>query len=142
MNGGQTALYWGLLLVGAALFLLLPLPVGLVREARYEGLVVSWSDLLAMRLRKVDPRRILAPALAAHRAGVAVAIQDLEAHHLAGGDPSLVVEAVIGGRRQGLDVPFEVAAAWDLAGRDPVDGARRWAEAGARPALEEIARQS
>lgn len=126
-------------LIAYLAFIILPLPLGRLRQARGEGLEVSWLEVLAMRLRKVNPNSVLAPLLEAHRAGLDVSIEELEAHVLAGGDPALVVDAMVAGRGVDVEVPFARAAAWDLAGRDPLDGVRRWVATGDVPSLGEIA---
>lgn len=133
------ALIIAVLLVAYFAFIMLPLPLGRLRQARGEGLEVSWLEVVAMRLRKVNPDNVLAPLLEAHRAGLHVSIEELEAHVLAGGNPALVVDAMVAGRDEGVEVPFARAAAWDLAGRDPLDGVLRWVATGNVPSLGEIA---
>jgi len=74
-----------------------------------------------MRLRRIDPARILDATIRLWKAGDSTAIEDLEAHVLSGGHLEPVVEALIAAQKAGLAVDFRTVAAIDLAGRDVVD---------------------
>ena len=79
---------------------------------------IGLFDLLAMSLRKVDPRVIVGCKIMAVQAGVPATTRDLESHLLAGGNPVKVVRALIAADRANIELDFKTAAAIDLAGRD------------------------
>ncbi|KAA9302255.1 MULTISPECIES: flotillin-like protein FloA [Aerococcus] len=93
-------------------------PVGLWVTAHFSGVKVGLGDLVGMRLRRVNPSRIIKPMIKATKAGLDLDLNDLEAHYLAGGDINMVVDALIAAQRAMIDLEFEQAAAIDLAGRD------------------------
>jgi len=71
-----------------------------------------------MRLRRVQPIRIVNPLIKAVKAGVDMDIDRLEVHYLAGGNVDRVVNALIAAQRADIPLGYERAAAIDLAGRD------------------------
>jgi len=93
-------------------------PVGLWISAWSSGAKVGIFSLVGMRLRRVNPARIVLPLIKLTKAGIPIPISQLEAHHLAGGQVDSVVNALIAAHRANLELPFERAAAIDLAGRD------------------------
>ena len=93
-------------------------PIGLWISATASGLRVGLFQLVAMRIRKVVPSRIINPAIKATKAGMEVPLNKLEAHYLAGGNVDRVVNALIAAQRAGIPLDFERACAIDLAGRD------------------------
>jgi uncharacterized protein YqfA (UPF0365 family) len=62
------------------------IPVGLWISAVAAGVQVSLFSLVAMRLRRVPPTRIILPLIKADKAGIEVTQNQLEAHFLAGGN--------------------------------------------------------
>ena len=74
-----------------------------------------------MRLRRVSPRKVIAPLIKAHKAGLNLTTNQLESHYLAGGNVDRVVDANIAAQRADIDLPFERGAAIDLAGRDVLE---------------------
>lgn len=99
-------------------------PVGLWISAIAAGVRVSLSSLVAMRLRRVPPNRIILPLIKASKAGIAVTQNELEAHYLAGGNVDRVVDALIAADKARITLPFDRAAAIDLAGRDVLDAVK------------------
>ena len=93
-------------------------PVGLWISATASGLKVGIGQLVAMRIRKVVPSRIITPAIKSTKAGMSLSLNKLEAHYLAGGNVDRVVNALIAAQRAGIPLDFERACAIDLAGRD------------------------
>ncbi|HET7276065.1 MAG TPA: flotillin-like protein FloA [Longimicrobiaceae bacterium] len=109
------------IIVVAGLFLALFLryiPVGLWITAFASGVRLSFLNLFGMRFRRVDPREIVLPMIAATKAGLTLSVDELEGHYLAGGDVQRVVAALISADKANIDLPFQQAAAIDLAGRD------------------------
>ena len=96
-------------------------PVGLWISALAAGVPVGPLSLVGMRLRKVNPHRVIVPMIAAWKAGLQLSTSDLEAHYLAGGNVERVARALISADKASIDLPFERAAAIDLAGRDVLD---------------------
>ena len=93
-------------------------PIMLWISALASGVRVSIITLIAMRLRRVTPSRIVNPQIKATKAGLGLSINQLESHFLAGGNVDRVVNALIAAQRANIPLPFERAAAIDLAGRD------------------------
>jgi uncharacterized protein YqfA (UPF0365 family) len=117
-----------LVLAGAIILFFLILftviPVGLWVSAVAAGVKVSLLSLVAMRLRRVPPNRIILPLIKADKAGIDVSQDQLEAHFLAGGNVDRVVNALIAADKARIALPFDRAAAIDLAGRDVLDAVK------------------
>jgi len=112
-----------LVLIFIAIFLrFVPIPLWI--SAKFSGAKVSIGALIGMRLRRVNPEKIVRPLIKITKANVPVPVAQLEAHHLAGGRVDAVVNALIAANRANLDLPFEQAAAIDLAGRDVFEAVR------------------
>jgi uncharacterized protein YqfA (UPF0365 family) len=97
------------------------MPVGLWLQARSAGVPVGMLHLATMRLRRVDPTRVILPLIMGRQAGLTVTEHHLEAHYLAGGDLNNVIKALIEAHKAGIDLDFQKAAAIDLAGRDVLE---------------------
>ncbi|GIP39608.1 UPF0365 protein YqfA [Paenibacillus sp. J31TS4] len=93
-------------------------PVMLWISALASGVRVGIFTLVAMRLRRVTPSRIVNPLIKATKAGLGLTINQLESHYLAGGNVDRVVNALIAAQRANIPLSFERSAAIDLAGRD------------------------
>ncbi|MFS0727554.1 flotillin-like protein FloA [Paenibacillus sp. 1P07SE] len=111
------------LVVGVVAFILLIVflnffPVMLWIAALSSGVRIGIITLVAMRLRRVVPGRIVNPMIKAHKAGLGLTINQLESHYLAGGNVDRVVNALIAAQRANIPLEFARAAAIDLAGRD------------------------
>lgn len=100
------------------------IPVGLWIAAISAGVRVSLVSLVAMRLRRVPPAKIINPLIKAEKAGLDVLQNQLEAHFLAGGNVDRVVDALIAADKARIALPFDRAAAIDLAGRDVLDAVK------------------
>lgn len=94
-------------------------PVGLWIAAVAAGAPLRISELIGMRLRRVNPNVIVRALISSHKAGLTVATSELEAHYLAGGNVLNVVSALIAAdKARNINLDFTQAAAIDLAGRD------------------------
>ncbi len=93
-------------------------PVGLWISALASGVRVGWGTLIGMKIRRIQPKRLVYPLIKATKAGLKLTISQLETHFLAGGNIDRVVNALIAAQRANIDLPFEKACAIDLAGRD------------------------
>ncbi|WP_068794093.1 flotillin-like protein FloA [Brevibacillus laterosporus] len=96
-------------------------PVMLWISALASGVNVSILTLVAMRLRRVTPARIVNPLIKARKAGLDLNTNQLESHFLAGGNVDRVVDALVAAQRADIPLGFERAAAIDLAGRDVLE---------------------
>jgi uncharacterized protein YqfA (UPF0365 family) len=119
----EEILYGGTLIVvilGALLLLVIArfIPLGLWITAFASGVRLSFLNLFGMRFRRVDPRAIVLPLIAATKAGLHLNVNELEGHFLAGGNVGRVVAALISADKANIELPFQQAAAIDLAGRD------------------------
>ncbi|MBD2844454.1 flotillin-like protein FloA [Paenibacillus sp. IB182496] len=111
------------LIIGVVAFVLLVVffnffPFMLWIAAISSGVRIGIITLVAMRLRRVVPSRIVNPMIKATKAGLGLSINQLESHYLAGGNVDRVVNALIAAQRANINLEFERAAAIDLAGRD------------------------
>jgi len=117
-----------LIIAGAALLFFLILfsivPFGLWISAIAAGVRVSLISLVAMRLRRVPPNKIILPLIKADKAGIDVEQNQLEAHFLAGGNVDRVVDALIAADKAQIPLNFDRAAAIDLAGRNVLDAVK------------------
>nr|WP_205516259.1 flotillin-like protein FloA [Paenibacillus sp. SYP-B3998] len=111
-------LFLAAVIVIALAILLSVVPVMLWISALASGVRISIITLIAMRLRRVTPSRIVNPMIKATKAGIDLSVNQLESHFLAGGNVDRVVNALIAAHRAKIHLEFERAAAIDLAGRD------------------------
>ncbi len=93
-------------------------PIMLWISALASGVRIGIITLVAMRLRRVVPARIVNPLIKARKAGLTIDTNQLESHYLAGGNVDRVVDALVASQRADIALGFERAAAIDLAGRD------------------------
>jgi uncharacterized protein YqfA (UPF0365 family) len=82
------------------------------------GAPVSIVNLVGMKLRGINPTRIVDSRIMALKAGLSVETVDLEAHYLAGGNINKVIKALIAADKANIALDFKKACAIDLAGRD------------------------
>jgi len=87
----------------------------LLRRAGREGVSVSITDLVGMRMRNVPTATVVDALIQAKQAGLSVTARELEAHHLAGGNVRESVEALVRGKS---GITFAEVAAAELAGHD------------------------
>ena len=109
------------IIIAAIIFLALFfsfVPVGLWISSTASGVKVGIFQLVAMRIRKVIPSRIINPMIKTTKSGLTISINKLEAHYLAGGNVDRGANALIAAERAGIPLDFERACAIDLAGRD------------------------
>lgn len=119
----------GPLIIGGAILLFFIIlfsiiPIGLWISAIAAGVQVSLPSLVAMRLRRVPPNKIILPLIKADKAGLELEQNQLEAHYLAGGDVDRVVDALIAADKARISLTFDRAVAIDLAGRNVLDAVK------------------
>ena len=93
-------------------------PLGLWISALASGVHISIGALVGMRIRRIQPHRLVHPLIKANKAGLNLTITKLETHYLAGGNVDRVINALIAAQRANIQLAFEKASAIDLAGRD------------------------
>src|SRR5258708_480060 len=84
-------------------------------RALFSGARVTFTELIALRLRRVPVGLIVDSRINAVKSGLDVSIDDLSSHYLAGGSVEMVVLALIAARKAGIHLVFDRACAIDLA---------------------------
>jgi len=97
-------------------------------RALFSGARVTFTELIALRLRRIPLGLVVDNRIAAVRSGVALSIDELSTHYLAGGNVPMVVLAVIAATKAGIQLIFDRACAIDLAtkgtGKSVIDAVR------------------
>ncbi len=121
-SAASSSLIWIVIAAIVALILILVflrfVPLGLWITSLAAGVHVKISSLIGMRLRRIQPKRLVDPLIKARKAGLDMTLPKLETHYLAGGNVDRVINALIAAQRSNIEMPFEKASAIDLAGRD------------------------
>ena len=97
-------------------------------QAAVSGGPIPFLRLIAMRLRRVDPQKILEAYITAKKAGLDLSVDNLEIHYLAGGNVGRVVNALMAANKADINLSFDRACAIDLAGRDVVEAVQTCVE--------------
>jgi uncharacterized protein YqfA (UPF0365 family) len=84
-------------------------------RALFSGAPVTFTELIALRLRGVPVGLIVDSRITAVKSGLDVSIDDLSTHYLAGGSVEMVSLALIAARKAGIHLDFDRACAIDLA---------------------------
>ena len=79
------------------------------------GARVTFTQLIALRLRSVPVALIVDTRITAVKSGMEISIDDLSSHYLAGGNVEMVVLALIAARKAGIRLEYDRACAIDLA---------------------------
>ena len=106
-----------LLIVAAIAFNVLTLWIQALFSKAYIGLF----QLIGMKIRKVNPKVIVAARILSTKAGMPIDTNLLEAHLLSGGNVLRVVQALIAANKANMQLDFKEAAAIDLAGRNVLE---------------------
>ena len=113
----------GIIVIVFAIVLVL-VPVRLWFQALVSGAYVSMVRLAAMKLRKVDVKKLVYAYIKGKKAGLSFSIDEMETHYLASGDVDKVVDALIAAHSASIALPIDVAKGIDLAGRDILEAIR------------------
>jgi uncharacterized protein YqfA (UPF0365 family) len=84
-------------------------------RALFSGAKVTFTELIALRLRRMPVGSIVDSRITAVRSGLPLSIDELSTHFLAGGNVSMVVLALIAAKKAGINLVFDRACAIDLA---------------------------
>jgi len=112
---------WNFLLLGLAgllllAFLLVAFSFGLIYiRALFSGARVTFTELIALKLRRIPAGLIVDSRIAAVRSSVRVTIDELSTHFLAGGNVQMTVLALIAAKKAQIHLVFDRACAIDLA---------------------------
>jgi uncharacterized protein YqfA (UPF0365 family) len=101
-----------ILLVVAAVILSF---ISIYIRALTSGAKVKFTELVALRLRRVPVGLIVDNRITAVKSGMNLSIDDLSTHYMAGGNVEMVVQALIAARKAGIHLEFDKACAIDLA---------------------------
>jgi uncharacterized protein YqfA (UPF0365 family) len=113
---GWSLLFFGLIaVVGLVIAIVVINFFSVWIRALFSGARVSFTELIALRLRNVPVGMIVDNRITAVKAGLDVTIDDLSTHFLAGGNPKMVVDALIAARKASIHLVFDRACAIDLA---------------------------
>ena len=111
-----------LIIILFTLFILISLlyyfcPISLLIIAKREGLKLSPTQLISMRIRKVNPYPIVEAAINLHKAGIEVDVGLLESHALSGGHLNKVANVLIAAKKENREITFMDVCALDLTGK-------------------------
>jgi len=84
-------------------------------RALFSGAKVRFTELIALRLRRVPVGLLVDARITAVKAGLPLTIDHLSTHYLAGGNVEMVVLALIAAQKAGIHLEFDRACAIDLA---------------------------
>lgn len=84
-------------------------------RALFSGARVTFTELIALRLRNVPVGMVVDTRITAVKSGLDISIDDLSTHHLAGGGIEMVVLALIAAQKAGIRLDYDRACAIDLA---------------------------
>jgi uncharacterized protein YqfA (UPF0365 family) len=84
-------------------------------RALFSGAKVTFTELIALRLRSVPVGMVVDARITAVKSGLPLSIDDLSTHYLAGGNVQMVVLALIAAKKAAINLPFDRACAIDLA---------------------------
>lgn len=87
-------------------------------NARISGAPVSYPDLIGMRMRRADIKKILALRVRAAKAGFDIDTQQIERHLHGGGDAESVLDALIAAKAQRAVLSWDDACEIERSGQD------------------------
>jgi uncharacterized protein YqfA (UPF0365 family) len=102
-------------LVGLIIFITIITFLSVWVRALFSGARVTFTELIALRLRNVPVGLVVDNRITAVKSGLDVTIDDLSTHYLAGGSVEMVVLALIASKKAGIRLEFDKACAIDLA---------------------------
>src|SRR5881392_2373142 len=102
-------------LIGFIFLIVLLNFLGVWIRALFSGAKVTFTELIALKLRKVPVAMIVDNRITAVKSGLAVTIDDLSTHYLAGGNIEMVVLALIAAKKAGIRLDYDRGCAVDLA---------------------------
>ena len=95
-------------IVGLVLFIcaVIVLNFGMIYiRAQFSGAKVTFTELIALKLRSVPVSLIVDTRITAVKSGIPITIDDLSSHYLAGGNVEAVVQALIAAKKALMEKP-------------------------------------
>lgn len=92
-------------------------PISLLIIAAREGLKLSPTQLISMRIRKINPYPIVQAAINLRKEGINIDVSQLESHALAGGHINKVANVLIAAKKENREITFMQVCALDLMGK-------------------------
>jgi uncharacterized protein YqfA (UPF0365 family) len=92
-------------------------PISLIILASREGVKISPSQLISMRVRKVNSYLVVETAIRLHKSGIDIDISNLECHILSGGNLAKVANVLIAAKKDNRELTFNQVCALDLMGK-------------------------
>jgi uncharacterized protein YqfA (UPF0365 family) len=120
-QSGGLPIKLGLILYGIGALVLLVAGILIINfgmiyiRALFSGAKVTFTELIALRLRSVPVGMVVDARITAVKSGLPLTIDDLSTHFLAGGNVQMVVLALIAAKKAAINLPFDRACAIDLA---------------------------
>jgi uncharacterized protein YqfA (UPF0365 family) len=126
VSGWQLA-FWGVIALALFILAVVVFNFGMIWvRALFSGAKVKFTELIALRLRRMPVGLIVDTRITAVKSGLRVkdpetaevrpvSIDDLSTHFLAGGNVEMVVLALIAAQKAGIHLEFDRACAIDLA---------------------------
>lgn len=93
-------------------------PTKLWLRAKASGVNIEIGRLISLKMKKIDPAKLVVPYISAVRAGLNLNLDELESFLLAGGNVEQVVKALISAQNAGIDLSLQSAMAFNLAGKN------------------------
>jgi uncharacterized protein YqfA (UPF0365 family) len=116
LSENVTLIAYGLGLIILLVLAIVVLNFGMIWiRALFSGARVTFTELIALRLRTVPVGLVVDTRITAVKSGLDVTIDDLSTHYLAGGNIQMVVQALIAAQKAGIHLIFDRACAIDLA---------------------------
>jgi uncharacterized protein YqfA (UPF0365 family) len=121
-----TYVLWAVVALALFVFAMVVLSFGMIWiRALTSGARVKFSELIALRLRRIPVGHIVDGRITGVKSGIQVkddqgnlhpvSVDDLSTHYLAGGNVEMVVQALINAQKAGIHLDFDRACAIDLA---------------------------
>jgi uncharacterized protein YqfA (UPF0365 family) len=115
MPDTSTLILIALVVVGLLVFGIVVSFFSVWLRAWLAGAYVAFTDLIAMRLRRVPYGMVVDARITAKKAGIDIPVNDIEAHFLAGGNVIPTIQALIAAQKAGITLDWNRACAIDLA---------------------------
>ncbi|MDZ4743363.1 MAG: flotillin-like protein FloA [Verrucomicrobiota bacterium] len=126
---------WLIILAGVIVIVVLLIGIvfigsffGLWIRAKTSGAPVSFSELIALWLRRIPQSLIVDNRITAVQSGIPLEPNQLSVHYLSGGNVTMVVQSLIAAQKAGIHLEFDQACAIDLAtkgtGKNVVDAVK------------------
>ncbi len=93
-------------------------------KAKSNGLNITLSNIIAMRIRKTNCNDIVDAAIILKREGISFDLSELESLYLSGGRVKKVAESLAAAKRAGIKLEYNTAVKIELAGRDIVQSVK------------------